>query len=46
MGFATEEDAMKVAELVIKKMRNNEMQPTVTVEELRGMGVLGGMGYG
>jgi len=36
----TEEDAMKVSELVIKKIRNNEMPPTVTVEELRGMGVL------
>jgi len=39
-GFATEEDAMKVAELVIKKIRNNEMPPTVTIEELRVLGVL------
>jgi len=39
-GFATEEDAMKVAELVIKKIRNNEMPPTVKVEELRALGVL------
>ena len=39
-GFATEEDTRKVAELVIKKIRNNEMPPTVTVEELRGLGVL------
>ena len=39
-GFATEEDAMKVAELVIKKIRNNEMPPTVTIEELRALGVL------
>ena len=39
-GFTTEEDAMKVAELVIKKIRNNEMPPTVTVEELRELGVL------
>ena len=39
-GFATEEDAMKVAELVIKKIRNNEMPPTVTIEELRELGVL------
>jgi len=39
-GFATEADAMKVAELVIKKIRNNEMPPTVTIEELRGLGVL------
>ena len=40
IGFSTEEDAMKVAELVIKKMRNNEMPPTVTIKELRGLGVL------
>ena len=39
-GFATEEDAMKVAELVIKKIRNNEMPPTVTIEELRELRVL------
>jgi len=39
-GFATEADAMKVAELVIKKIRNNEMPPTVTIEELQGLGVL------
>jgi hypothetical protein len=39
MGFATEEDAMKVAELVIKKLRNNEMPPTVTIEELQAMKV-------
>ena len=39
-GFATEEDAMKVAELVIKKIRNNEMPPTVTMEELRALGLL------
>ena len=39
-GFATEADAMKVAELVIKKIRNNEMPPTVTIEELRELGLL------
>ena len=39
-GFATEHDAMKVAELVIKKIRNNEMPPTVTMEELRALGLL------
>jgi len=39
-GFATEEAAMKVAELVIKKIRNNELPPTVTIEELRELGVL------
>jgi len=39
-GFATEEDARKVAELVIKKIRNNEMPPTITIDELRELGVL------
>ena len=39
-GFATEEDAMKIAELVIKKIRNNEMPPTVTIEELQELEVL------
>ena len=38
--FATEEDAMKVAERVIKKIRNNDMPPTVTIEELRELEVL------
>jgi hypothetical protein len=31
---------MKVAELVIKKIRNNELPPTVPIEELRELGVL------
>ena len=39
-GFATEEDAMKVADLVIKKIRNNEMPPTMSIEELQELGVL------
>jgi len=40
LGFATAEDAMKVAELVIRKIRNNEMPPTVTIQELKGLEVL------
>ena len=39
-GFVTEVDAMEVAKLVVKKIRNNEMPPTVTIEELRELGVL------
>ena len=35
-----EEAAKKVAEFVIKKIRNNELPPTVTIEELRALGVL------
>ena len=39
-GFATEEDAIKVSELVIKKICNNELPPTVTIGELQELGVL------
>jgi hypothetical protein len=39
-GFTTREQAQKVAEFVIKKIRNNEMPPTVTIEELNTLGVL------
>ena len=39
-GFTTKERAQKVAELVLKKIRNNEMPPTVTIEELNSMDVL------
>ena len=39
-GFTTKERAQKVAELVLKKIRNNEMPPTVTIDELNSMEVL------
>jgi hypothetical protein len=39
-GFATQERAQAVADLVKKKIRDNEMPPTVTIEELNTMGVL------
>lgn len=39
-GFATKEKARTVAEFVAKKIRNNEMPPTVTLEDLNNMGVL------
>jgi hypothetical protein len=39
-GFATGERAQKVAKFVVKKIRNNEMPPTVTIEDLKNMGVL------
>lgn len=39
-GFETKEQAIKVAELVISKIRNGEMPPTVTIDELKGLGVL------
>ena len=39
-GFTTKERAQTVAEFVVKKIRNNEMPPTVTIEDLNSMGVL------
>lgn len=39
-GFATKERAQRVAEFVVKKIRRNEMPPSVTIEELEKMGVL------
>ena len=39
-GFSTKERAKTVAEFVVKKIRNNEMPPTVTIEDLNNMGVL------
>jgi hypothetical protein len=39
-GFTTKERAQTVAEFVVKKIRNNEMPPTVTIEDLNTMGVL------
>jgi|JI7StandDraft_1071085.scaffolds.fasta_scaffold31066_2 hypothetical protein len=38
-GFKTKEDAQKVAELVIKKMKKGEMPPTVTKGELKNLGI-------
>lgn len=39
-GFTTREKAQTVAEFVVMKIRNNEMPPTVTIEDLNNMGVL------
>ena len=39
-GFSTKERAQTVAEFVVKKIRKNEMPPTVTIEDLNNMGVL------
>ena len=39
-GFTTKGRARKVAEFVVKKIRKNEMPPTVTIEDLNNMGVL------
>jgi hypothetical protein len=39
-GFTTKERAKTVAEFVVKKIRRNEMPPTVTIEDLNNMGVL------
>ena len=39
-GFKREERARKVAELVIKKIRNNEMPPSVSLSEMNDLNVL------
>lgn len=39
-GFSTKERAQKVAEFVVKKIRNNEIPPTLTIEDLKNMHVL------
>ena len=39
-GFSTRERALKVAEFVVRKVRANEIPPTVTIEDLNSMGVL------
>jgi hypothetical protein len=39
-GFTTKERAQRVAKFVVKKIRNNEMPPTVTMDDLNKMGVL------
>lgn len=39
-GFKSEEDAMKVAEFVISRIRQNIFPPSVTVAELDSLGVL------
>jgi len=39
-GFCTKKSAQKIAEYVVKKIRENEMPPTVTIEDLTNLGVL------
>jgi hypothetical protein len=39
-GFTTKKRARTVANYVVKKIRNNEMPPTVTIEDLNKMDVL------
>lgn len=39
-GFTTKQRAKKVAEFVVKKIRKNEMPPTVTIDDLSKMSVL------
>ena len=39
-GFSTMERVKTVAVFVVKKIRNNEVPPTVTIEDLNNMGVL------
>ena len=39
-GFTTKAKAQKVAEFVVKKIRNNDMPPAVTIDDLKKKGVL------
>lgn len=39
-GFRTKADSEKVAQLVVKKLKNKEMPPTVSEEELRTLKVI------
>ena len=39
-GFRTKQDAVKVARLVVEKIKKGEIPPTVTVEELKALRVL------
>lgn len=41
-GFLTSKDARAVAALVITKIRNGQLPPTVTREELRALGIKAG----
>ena len=38
-GFATKEDAEKIARLAIEKIKQGEMPPTISVEELKANGI-------
>lgn len=36
-GFKTKDDAIKVAEMVVYKIRNGEMPPTVSIDEMKSL---------
>jgi len=38
-GFATKEEAEKIAKLVVTKILEGELPPTISVEELKEMGI-------
>ena len=39
-GFKSKEKASKVAELVISKIKNGEMPPSITMDEMKKLGAL------
>ena len=39
-GFKTKEDATKIALLVIEKIRKGEMPPTISIDEMKKLGVV------
>lgn len=40
-GFKNSEDALKVGKMVVNKLNAKQVPPTVTVEELRQLGIVG-----
>ena len=39
-GFKTKDGAVKVAELVISKIKMGEMPPSISIEEMKKLGVI------
>ena len=39
-GFKTKQDAGKIALLVIEKIRKGEMPPTISIDEMKSLGVI------
>jgi len=39
-GFKTKEDATTVALLVIEKIKKGEMPPTISIDEMKNLGVI------
>lgn len=40
MGFSNEENAQKVSDLVVQKIRRQEIPPKITIQDLKRLGVV------